>query len=269
MKNTTVIAHFYNEEYLLPFWLRHHLTIFDNGILINHGSTDKSVDIIKDLAPDWQIIESELEIFDPYFTDFEVQTIESKTIGWKICLNITEFLVGPLQDVVNELENNNVRAVYTQAKIMVDTNPIELPTHSADLTIQKPHGILDNKLYDTLIRGPLLKKILRFLIFPTSRFIGRQRLLHNQPIGQYTVGRHQWGLDAKLERRLTVYWYSYAPWNNIFINRKLNISDTMPKITNGLGDHHKFTRDKLQKQYNINKIWYYLQKFYQVLRGKA
>ena len=44
---TTVISHFYNEEYLLPWWLAHHTKLFDHGILINKGSTDRSVEICK------------------------------------------------------------------------------------------------------------------------------------------------------------------------------------------------------------------------------
>ena len=47
----TVISHFYNEEYLLPWWLMHHTKIFDHGILINRGSTDRSVEICKLFAP--------------------------------------------------------------------------------------------------------------------------------------------------------------------------------------------------------------------------
>ncbi|MBJ3789276.1 glycosyltransferase family 2 protein, partial [Bacillus sp. OA1] len=43
----TIISHFYNEEYLLPWWLMHHTKIFDHGILINRGSTDRSVEICK------------------------------------------------------------------------------------------------------------------------------------------------------------------------------------------------------------------------------
>ena len=38
---------FYNEEYLLPWWLAHHTKLFDHGILINKGSTDRSVEICK------------------------------------------------------------------------------------------------------------------------------------------------------------------------------------------------------------------------------
>jgi hypothetical protein len=46
----TVISHFYNEEYMLPWWLKHHRQYFDHGILIDYGSTDKSLDIIKKIC---------------------------------------------------------------------------------------------------------------------------------------------------------------------------------------------------------------------------
>jgi FkbM family methyltransferase len=39
---TTLIGHFRNEEYLLPWWLRHHVPMFDHGVLIDYSSTDAS-----------------------------------------------------------------------------------------------------------------------------------------------------------------------------------------------------------------------------------
>ena len=54
----TLITHFYNEEYLLPFWIKHHRDVFDNAILINYRSTYNSDRLIKKLAP------SSLEIVD-------------------------------------------------------------------------------------------------------------------------------------------------------------------------------------------------------------
>ena len=35
----TITAVFYNEEYLLPWWLMHHKQYFDHGVLINYAST--------------------------------------------------------------------------------------------------------------------------------------------------------------------------------------------------------------------------------------
>ena len=75
----TVISHFYNEEYLLPFWLKHHKKYFDHGILINYHSTDKSVEIIKEICPDWEIINTEYEEF--LKGDNEVSPINRKNVG--------------------------------------------------------------------------------------------------------------------------------------------------------------------------------------------
>ena len=48
MAQKTVLCHFYNEEWILPFWLKHHREIFDHGIMIDYNSTDRSVEIIRD-----------------------------------------------------------------------------------------------------------------------------------------------------------------------------------------------------------------------------
>ena len=50
-----LFSHIYNEEYLLPYWLNHHKKIFNHGVIIDNFSTDKSVDIIKSIVPDWEI----------------------------------------------------------------------------------------------------------------------------------------------------------------------------------------------------------------------
>ena len=90
----TVISHFYNEEYMLPWWLSHHRQYFDHGIMINYDSTDRSVEIIKEYCPTWEIVQSRNREFGAKACDAEVNDYERKVQGWKICLNTTEFLVG-------------------------------------------------------------------------------------------------------------------------------------------------------------------------------
>jgi hypothetical protein len=63
MKNKTIICHFYNEEYLLPWWLNHHKKIFNDGLMINYGSTDRSVELIKQICPTWKIVDTKNEYF--------------------------------------------------------------------------------------------------------------------------------------------------------------------------------------------------------------
>ena len=90
----TVICHFYNEQYLLPAWLKHHKNIFDHGILIDYHSTDNSVEICKKICPEWQVITSRNTCFDAQSVDREVMDLERDLQGWRMCLNVTEFLSG-------------------------------------------------------------------------------------------------------------------------------------------------------------------------------
>lgn len=58
MNTLTLISHIFNEEYLLPFWLEHHSKIFDNGIIIDYYSTDRSIEIINKFCPTWTVIKT-------------------------------------------------------------------------------------------------------------------------------------------------------------------------------------------------------------------
>ena len=82
--HATVVCHFYNEEYLLPFWLKHHRTMFAHGILIDYHSTDQSVAIIRDLCPTWDVRTSRNTMFQAVLVDEEVMEIEAGVGGYKI-----------------------------------------------------------------------------------------------------------------------------------------------------------------------------------------
>lgn len=90
----TVIAHFYNEEFLLPWWLEHHKKIFDFGVMIDYASTDRSVEIIEKICPNWVIIPSRNQHFDHDIVEDETNDIQSQVTGWRMVLNVTEFLLG-------------------------------------------------------------------------------------------------------------------------------------------------------------------------------
>lgn len=148
MIEATLISHFYNEEMLLPYWIKHHKQIFDHAILINHGSTDRSFDIIKEMAPEWDVIDSSLKEFDALLTDFEVEKVEEKIRGWKVCLNTTEFLVGSLKEVISKYSSLGIKSIYPRAMVMVDNEPGTQLDPKLSLLNQKPFGIPDNILYN-------------------------------------------------------------------------------------------------------------------------
>lgn len=95
----TILTHFYNEEYLLPWWLEHHKKIFDFGVLIDYHSTDRSVEIIKDICPNWQIFTSRNNFFDAYECDSEIMFYEHQLPGYRIVLTVTEFLLGDIDKI--------------------------------------------------------------------------------------------------------------------------------------------------------------------------
>jgi hypothetical protein len=111
----TILAHFYNEEYLLPWWLEHHKQIFDHGVMIDYNSTDRSREIIKEICPDWAIIDTVNTNFDPSPLEVENNKIQSIVPGWRIFLNITEFLVGDVEALCSSTEKHqqiNIPVAY-------------------------------------------------------------------------------------------------------------------------------------------------------------
>ncbi len=89
MTKTTLLTNIYNEEYLLPFWLNHHKDMFDEIIVVDYNSTDKSIEICKNICPNCKIIKTRNSHFDAVQIDLEFMDIENDIEGIKIVLNTT------------------------------------------------------------------------------------------------------------------------------------------------------------------------------------
>ncbi len=221
MNRTTVISHFYNEEYLLPFWLKHHASIFDHGIMIDYDSTDNSVKIIKEICPTWTIINSKNKYFDAIECDKEVVDIEKTIAGWKIALNITEFLLGDIKGLLNK---GNIIKI----KPLLMCDPLhQLPniSYNESLIKQRHWGVKYHKE-----RG--------------------HRYMHNHSYLRYKEGRHEIVNDTLIAvpiNQLTIAWYGYSPFNEEIIKRKLQIQNKIPESDKriGLGSEHFVTKDDL------------------------
>ncbi len=232
---TTLISHFYNEEYLLPWWLMHHTKLFDHGILINRGSTDRSVEICKLFAPHWEIRNSKVLEFDAYLVDQEVMEIEKEITGWKMVLNTTEFLCCFNKEQFFTSLNSNGGNMFSIRVIMMIDEPshdYSNPRYSIPLVKQRYHGILiqpsPNLLY---LNG---------------------RLIHNIFHGDYRVGRHgsHYPYSIYMQPAFVLKFF-YSPWNEAMKKRKLQIGPTLSKhsVQRGLGSHHLTTLEKLEKNY--------------------
>lgn len=223
MTKKTIISHFYNEEYLLPWWLNHHKQFFDHGILINYNSTDDSVNIIKSICPTWEIIDSKNAVFDAKLVDDEISNLEKTIDGWRICLNTTEFLIGNYLEV----DNINCTSYTIPSFVMVDNDFLNIPNYNESLINQKKFGIP----------------------YKNNFFMRRARLLHTSKEICYPLGRH---FDQYNTEKFAILWYGWSPFNDFIINRKLQIQNKIPESDKqrGFGSQHIITRTQLYDEFN-------------------
>lgn len=230
----TVISHFYNEEYLLPWWLKHHASLFDHGVLINRGSTDRSVEICRQLVPHWEVRDSKVPTFDAEQVDIEVMEIEEECMGWKMALNTTEFLCFPDKNKFFSSLDEMGSSMYSLRTIMLIDDPnygYDEPDPAKPLVEQRHHG---------------------FILPDTGRFI------HKYPRGNYAPGRHfsshpfiDYPFNDNPYPAIVIKFF-YSPWTEETRLRKLQIGPTLSEgsIYRSMGLQHLVTREELERRYN-------------------
>jgi hypothetical protein len=224
----TIISHFYNEEYILPWFLNHHKQIFDHGIMIDYHSTDRSVEIIRDICPTWEIVTSRNKDFQADNIDIEVMDIERRVQGWKIALNVTELMIGNYS-----ILNDAPQQLLIPTVFMVDTDCDNLVTQDRPLYEQKHWGFsFKDSERDFLER--------------------RARSLHNVPVfyppqnTQHCMGPgrhyHTYNTDE-----IVVFYYGWCPFDEGGIARKLQIQTQIPLVDRqrGWGYHHITNKETL------------------------
>lgn len=225
---TTVIMHFYNEEYLLPYWLNHHKYIFDHGILINYNSTDTSLAIIKKIVPNWTVVTTNNPSFDLRLCDAEVMKIEHGITGWKMALNITEFLCCDNLHHLIERYQDKYNAICIKCVPMIQSTQHE----SEPLNIH----------------FPLVKQ----RTYGTKEKYRKTRTIHSLPDGHYDVGRHSPKIFPYKEPTLyeaVILWYGFSPFNEAILKRKLQIQTRMTQKDkeSGVGVEHITNEETLIK----------------------
>ena len=224
----TVVSHFFNEEHLLPWWLTHHKQIFDHGILIDYHSTDRSVEVIREICPTWDIITSRNLDFRADTIDTEVNDIEKGIEGWKICLNVTEQLIGDYS-----ILDDTPCQLLVPSVFFVDCDRQRTVTHDQPLYEQKTDGFM-------------------FSDNPQNFFERRSRSLHNVPVHYpaestqacMAPGRH-W--NTYNTDKLVTFYYGWCPFDEGQLARKLQIQTQIPLINRQLnrGFHHITNRETL------------------------
>lgn len=156
---------------------------------------------------------------------------ERRFDGWKMALNITEFLFHTnLHEYLENLEKEqpDTNALWTRTFMMADR--VEDRDKSVDsnlpLVIQRCHGL------------------------PAPGGWGRERLIHKHLDGQYYPGRHKSNHSGYNKEDLLLLWFAYSPFNCVK-SRKLQIQHKLPQsdIDRGRSYHHIRTEEQLESEY--------------------
>jgi hypothetical protein len=234
MASIGAILHIFNEEMILPFFIAHHVEIFDSVTVIDHHSTDLSWDIVETMAPGWKIVSSCLPDFNAADTDAEcMRWEETLTTDWKIVLTATEFIWN--HDYVERLEELRKALPGNQA---FGGRCIAL----VDRELNKP---LREPLWRNHTYGSFVNK--------ATEVSERWRFAHTASSGLYTPGRHSTRLTNYCSEELLLLHWRYAPYPQS-IDRKLKIQTRIPQsdINQGMGTHHIKTAETLDQDY---KLW--------------
>ena len=224
-QKTTLLTNVFNEEYLLPFWLNHHKDMFDELIVIDYNSTDKSIEICKSICPNCTIIKTRNQYFDAQDIDIEFMDIENGIEGIKIVLNTTEFIF--CEKNIREIFSNDVNQSYAIRMIS--------PYSKTEYTINNKYELFSNLLNSDIK-------------YHNDRPPGNSvRYMHNHLNGKYHLGRHGSNNHSVPTSDAHIVWFGYYPLNDNLLNRKIQIGQNVPQRDKdrGFGAHHLFTKEKM------------------------
>ena len=236
----TIVSHFYNEEWLLPFWLKHHREIFDHGIMINYRSTDRSVEIIKELCPTWEIRDTtNVNFQSPHSIDEEVMSIESTIEGWRTTLNTTEFLIGNYDEYMVDVQDHRHFLAQTYSFVdMERRDELFYLTYDLPLHKQRWWGVGGNNAQWELFRTNNL----------TGSPTRSPRSIHNYARRYETQGRHYWNQEGTYPD-IAIFYYASASLEPKSIARKMQIQTQVPAG----GSSHNFTLDQLMARFKADQ----------------
>jgi hypothetical protein len=206
----SLITHIFNEEFLLPYFIENHKDKFDKVFVIDYGSTDNSIEIIRDLTPNWEIVNSPTKTFDPIALDRLVMHLEESISGPRLALTVTEFLIGDPHSIKGQVIIPTVSLVNMESDLPFLPG---IPFHD-----QRKFGIR----VPPILASDLKVQNQGFRNLNSAAFLMRNetgRSIHDKPI-KYSTGRH---FQAGFEGSFLIYRVANCFVNKQMFERRLQI----------------------------------------------
>ena len=217
-----LFSHFYNEELLVPFWIDQHKDMFEEAVLVNFNSTDRSVDIIRSRAPPGRKVYHWGSNFD--FVKFRTDVMSNERLypdAWKIFLTTMEFLVH--DDLSRLLMKEYMSSSFRfRAYIMVGDDSEPLVDNVPLLQQRSVYTIapLAHEAFE--VRGEKFNASTGETVY--------SRIMHSFDSMEYTEGLHDGaGFPVKrLSDEGFIAKVAFTPWPET-IERKVQIGSRIPK----------------------------------------
>jgi glycosyltransferase involved in cell wall biosynthesis len=238
---STLITHIFNEEFLLPFFIKQHINKFDRVIVVDFQSTDRSQEIIRSLAPDWEIIIWPKENFNDIELTTFILDLEKSLVGPRMVLTATEFLIGNPEIAFEQILIPTISLINLSTDKPFDNR---IPFH-----FQRTYGRATpvNRLLDNIQSSKKIIKSNRSLKSDTSlSVLGTSRSLHTAPV-LYTSGRH---FDYAHDTALLIYRVSNCFVSEEMFQRRLQIQTKIKHLESPVEplNHHSNFGEGLTKQ---------------------
>jgi len=252
-RQVMLISHFYNEELLLPYFIRHHAHMFDHATLIDYYSTDRSVEIIRrEAPPTWRVVRSTERYFGAIELDQQVMREEAKyPEDWHLALTTTEFVLHPdLRHFLSMHEpSSKGTAVFRFPGIIMVGNDSTPLKRFQDLITQRSayvacHGVLRDAscFMERYIHAGLGPGTYRYGSGRHTLFLAKQDGTGMHSL-EYTQNRTRWIRSGILLK------YSWTPWPEV-LARKAQIGPRVPPhdAIRHRGVHHMFFSNSSRKE---------------------
>jgi hypothetical protein len=202
--------------------------------MIDYQSTDRSVELIKEICPTWEIRPSQNEYFHAGKIDDEVMEIERELDGWRMALNVPEFLYGNI-DQLDEYDEENKQFLIGNY-VFVDMEDLEKGPatldHSIPLHEQRYWGYVEDNYSGWQSSDGSTRRL--------------NRSIHNYVIQYPDWGRHYPDTIPSFTD-LVIFYYGWAYIGPEGIARKMQIKTKLP--SEFLGCHHDKDEEHMFRQY--------------------